>query len=65
MSTADCSGKRGFLKETAKDLQSLFYEEMVSAMYRCSASFKTPTSGWRIGKPGKRTNPADRNAPAG
>ena len=28
MSTADCGGKRRFLKKTAKDLQSLFYEEM-------------------------------------
>lgn len=64
MSTADCGGTRRFEGETAKDVYSLFYEETGSVLYRCRASFKTPTSGWRIGNPDKKTTPADRNASA-
>ena len=64
MSTADCDAKRRFLKETAKNIYSLFYEEMNSLLYRCRASFKTPTRGWSFENPDKRTIPADRNASA-
>ena len=64
MSTEDCDAKRRFLKETAKNIYSLFYEEMDSLLYRCRASFKTPTRGWSFGNPDKRTIPADRNASA-